>query len=175
MHTEFRYGKLKYISFVLIDIICLVISNLIALTIYSAGKDLTYNFNNHADVMIVMIIIDIVVTIIFSTLRRVLRWKKERELDESARHVFYCLIILGVFLFLTKSGADYSRATVLLAYAIDYVLIWFFRTSWRFLLQRWIKRSKKPTVFLFTTDAFLDEGKERLKDLGFDVKCSPAI
>ena len=170
MHTEFRYGKLKYISFILIDIACLILANYIALYIYVGSKDLTYTFSDHYSVVIAMIVIDLVVTIVFSTLRRVLRWRKEREIYESARHVFFCLIILGVFLFLTKSGPEYSRVTVLLAYGIDYVLIWFFRTSWRFILQRWLKKSKKNTVLLMTTDGFLDEGVERLKELNFDVK-----
>ena len=170
MHTEFRYGKLKYISFILIDIACLILANYIALYIYVGSKDLTYTFSDHYSVVIAMIVIDLVVTIVFSTLRRVLRWRKEREIYESARHVFFCLIILGVFLFLTKSGPEYSRVTVLLAYGIDYVLIWFFRTSWRFILQRLLKKSKKDTVLLMTTDGFLDEGVERLKELNFDVK-----
>jgi len=170
MHTEFRYGKLKYISFILIDIACLILANYIALYIYVGSKDLTYTFSDHYSVVIAMIIIDLVVTIVFSTLRRVLRWRKEREIYESARHVFFCLIILGVFLFLTKSGPEYSRVTVLLAYGIDYVLIWFFRTSWRFILQRWLKKTKKDTVLLMTTDGFLDEGVERLKELNLDVK-----
>lgn len=170
MHTEFRYGKLMYISFILIDIGCLILANFISLYVYVGSEGLAYTFSDHYSVVIAMIVIDLVVTIFFSTLRRVLRWRKEREFYESARHVFYCLIILGVFLFLTKSGPEYSRAIVLLAYAADYVLIWFFRTSWRYILQRWIKSSKKQTVLLVTTDGFLDEGVERLKELNFDVK-----
>ena len=173
MHTELKYGRLKYLSFLLIDIVCLVIANFISLYVYIGRQGIPYDFYNHYSVVIAMVVIDIGVTFFFSTLRRVLRWRKEREFYESARHVFYCLIILGVFLYLTKSGSDYSRGTVLLAYAIDYVLIWFFRTSWRFILQRIIKKakeSKKQTVLLMTTDGFLSEGVERLKELGFDVK-----
>lgn len=170
MHTEFRYGRLRYLLFLLIDVVCLVVANFISLYIYVRSKNLPYSIDDHISVVIAMVVIDIAVTIIFSTLRRVLRWKKERELYESARHVFFCLVILGVYLFLTKSGAGYSRVIVLTAYGIDYVLIWFFRTSWRFILQRWRKKPEKQTVLLMTTDGFLEEGVEKLKALGFDVK-----
>ena len=170
MHSELRYGRLTYISFVLIDIGCLVLANVVSLNFFVRERDLSYSFNKHLSVVIAMIVIDLAVTVFFSTLRRVLRWRKERELYESARHVFYCLIILGVYLFVTKSGAEYSRMIVLTAYGIDYILIWFFRTSWRTILHRCRKKPERPTVLLMTTDGFLEEGIERLKELNFDVK-----
>ncbi len=170
MHLEFRYGRLKYICFIIIDLACLILANYISLYLYVRNKDISYSLDDHISVVIAMVVIDICVTFVFSTLRRALRWKKEREVYESARHVFFCLIILGVYLFLTKSGADYSRVIVLTAYVIDYVLIWFFRTSLRFVLQRWRKKPPKQTVLLMTTDGFLEEGVERLKELNYDVK-----
>lgn len=170
MHKELRYGRLKYLSFILIDISCLVLANAISLYIYVGSKHVAYSFDDHYSVVIAMIVIDVAVTFFFSTLRRVLRWRKEREFYESARHVFYCLIILGVYLFLTKSGADYSRVIVLTAYGIDYLLICFFRTAWRYVLSRCRKKPEKPTVLLMTTDGFLDEGIERLKELNLDVR-----
>jgi len=167
MHTELRYGKLKYLSFLLLDIICLMLANFLSFYIYLGS---TYNVEDHYFVVIVMIVIDIIVTFVFSTLRRVLRWKKRRELYESGRHVFFCFIILGVFLFLTKTGPDYSRAVVVMAYVFDYVFIGFGRTAWRFILSRCRRKPENPTVFLMTTDRFMDEGVERLKELNFDVQ-----
>lgn len=170
MHTEFRYGRLKYLSFVMIDIACLFLANLISFYFYAGIKHLPYSFDRHYNVMMAMVAIDAGVTIVFSTLRRVLRWKKERELYESARHVFYSLVILGVYLFLTKSGSDYSRVIVLTAYAIDYALIWLGRTAWRFLLLRLHRKTKRPTVLLLTTDGFVRDGIESLREIGCDVK-----
>lgn len=170
MHTEFRYGRLKYLSFVIIDIACLLLANLISFYFYAGIKHLPYSFDRHYNVMMAMVAIDAGVTIVFSTLRRVLRWKKERELYESARHVFYSLVILSVYLFLTKSGSDYSRVIVLTAYAIDYAMIWLGRTAWRFLLLRLHRKSKRPTVLLLTTDGFVRDGIESLREIGCDVK-----
>ncbi len=170
MHTELRYGRIRYLSFLLIDIACLVFANVLAFWIYLSDRNVSYNIYDHFTVIIAMIIIDIFVTFVFSTLRRVLRWRKRRELYESARHVLYCFIILGVYLFIIKGGADYSRAVVLLAYTIDYVLICAARTGWRFVLTSCLGKHGKPTVLLMTTDRFMDEGIERLKHLDLDVK-----
>ncbi len=170
MHTELRYGKLKYLSFLFLDIICLVLANFLSFYIYLGSRNIPYNFEDHYSVMIVMIVIDIIVTFVFSTLRRVLRWRKCRELYESGRHIFFCFIILGVFLFLTKTGPDYSRAVVVMVYVFDYVFIVLSRTAWRFILSRCRRKPEKPTVLLMTTDRFMDEGIERLKELNFDVQ-----
>lgn len=170
MYTELRYGRLKYLSFLILDLGCLIVANLISFHIYLGSRDLPYNITEHFSVMVVMVIIDIGVTFAFSTLRRVLRWRKRRELYESARHVFYCFIILGLYLFLTKSGAGYSRAVVLMAYCFDYVLICGGRTAWRFILSRCRRKPENPTVLLMTTDRFMDEGIDRLRELNFDVQ-----
>ena len=157
-------------SFLLLDLVCLVAANALSLWFYLGSKDIPYTFNDHYSVVIVMMVIDIIVTLAFSTLRRVLRWRKRRELYESARHVLYCLIILGVYLFLTKSGAGYSRAVVLMAYGLDYLFICGGRTVWRFVLLKCHGKPEKPTVLLMTTDRFMDEGIERLRELNYDVR-----
>ena len=40
----------------------------------------------------------------------------------------------------------------------------------RFAFQRWRKKPEQQSVFLMTTDGFLQEGIERLKERGFDIK-----
>ena len=165
--------EIEFILFqfwILLKIRLKIVNNFISLYIYIGSKGLSYTFAHHYSVVLAMLVIDIGVTFFYNTLRRVLRWKTKRELYESARHVFCCLIVLGVFLFVTKTGAEYSRATVFLAYGMDYILIFVFRTCLRFAFQRWRKKPEQQSVFLMTTDGFLQEGIERLKERGFDIK-----
>ena len=169
MHTELKHGKILFLSFLLIDIVALIVANYLSLYINLGSRDIEYTFEEHYSVLIVMVIIDILVTFIFSSLRRVLRWRKRREIYESARHVIYCFIILGMFLFMTKTGAGYSRAVVLMAYSLDYIFICGGRTAWRFIYTRIRKKPKKPIVLLMTTDRFVDEGIERLQELDYDI------
>lgn len=168
MHYELKYGKWKYLLFVITDILCIALSNQLALWIYLYNKNISYGFRSHIPIMLEMVIIDLFVTVLFSSLRRVLRWRKRREVYESARHIFFSFIILGLFLFITKSGADYSRMVVFIAYGIDYVLILLSRTVLRYILTRCCK--KPGTTLLMTTDRFVDEGIQELNDLKYEVK-----
>jgi len=169
MHYEIRYGHWKYFSFVVLDLICLGTANIAALWLYLGRRNIGYNFTDHYSVIIVMFVIDIFVTFFFSSLRRVLRWRKRREIYESARHVLFSFIILGLYLFITKTGAGYSRAVVTLAYGFDFLLLMLMRTIWRYLLTALIKRRSKKTAFLMTTDRFAEEGIEELKKLNYEV------
>ncbi len=169
MHTELHYGRLMYLSFLALDLVCLVIANILSLEIYIGNSNIRYNFTDHYSVIIVMIVIDIGVTFVFSTLRRVLRWRKRRELYESARHVLFCFTILGLYMFITKNGSGYSRAVVTIAYILDFVFIAFCRTALRFILSRCIRKPEKPNVLLMTTDRFVDEGIEKLKQLNYNI------
>ena len=117
-----------------------------------------------------MLFIDIFVTFFFRSLRRVLRWRKRRELYESARHILFSFIILGLYLFITKTGAGYSRAVVILAYGFDLLFLISFRTIWRYILTRLIRLNSGKTAFLMTTDRFAEEGIEELRRLNYDVR-----
>ena len=79
MHTELRYGKGKYLSFLFFDIACIILANFLSFYFFSGNRNTVYKIENHYSVMAVMVLIDIGVTFAFSTLRRVLRWRKRRE------------------------------------------------------------------------------------------------
>ena len=168
MPNELRYGKWKYVCFVLVDLISLVLANYLSLWLYLQNNEINYTFRMHFPVMLAMIIIDLIVTFVFSTLRRVLRWKKRREVYESFRHVIICLVFLSLYLFTTRSGSDFSRVIVLLSYGLDYVFLIVFRTGLRCIMTRLMNR--KSTALLMTTDRFADEGIKELTELGYNVK-----
>lgn len=168
MPKELRYGRWKFIGFVLVDVLSLLLANYLSLWLYLQDNEINYNFRMHFPVMLAMIIIDLIVTFFFTTLRRVLRWRKRREVYESARHIIICLVFLALYLFVTRSGSEYSRVIVLLTYSFDFILLVVFRTGLRCIMNRFINR--KATALLMTTDRFADEGIKELTDLGYNVK-----
>ena len=168
MHYELKYGRWKYLCFVIVDLLCLLLSNGISLIVYRGVNDVNYGIGSHIAVVTVMCVIDLCVTFFFSTLRRVLRWRKRREVYESARHVFFCFIILGLYLFITKSGADYSRMIVFLAYGFDFILILGARTTLRYIMTRVIKNER--SVLLMTTDRFVEEGIKEIQELNYNTQ-----
>lgn len=168
MPKELRYGRWKFIGFVLVDLLCLILASYLSLWLYLQNNEINYSFRMHFPVMLAMIIIDLIVTFFFTTLRRVLRWRKRREVYESARHIIICLVFLALYLFVTRSGSEYSRVIVLLTYGFDFVLLVVFRTGLRCIMNRCI--NSKSTALLMTTDRFVDEGIKELTDLGYNVK-----
>ena len=170
MRDQFRRGRLKWVSFILLDLICLVIANGIAVWIYLVFGDLSFGIADYALIVAYMVVIDFVVTIAFNTLDRVLRTRKKKELIESAKHVLISFVGLALLLFSTKQGAEFSRVTVYLAYAIYYILIVLGHIGWKELLR--INRSERliPTALLVTTAGYANEGLSVVENAGMVVK-----
>ena len=169
MRNELRYGRWKYLCFVLIDLLALILASILSLWLYQQNMGVDYTLSAHFSVIIPMIVIDLAVTFFFSTLRRALRWREMREFYESGRHVIISLVFLGLYLFITKSGPDFSRAIVLLSYGFDYIFLLAFRTGLRFIMAKCYK--DKSTALLMTTDRFVDEGIKELTKVGLNVRC----
>ena len=65
MGLELRYGKLKYISFIVLDLICLYLANLAAFGIYVEQTHVPYDPSDHLPVLVIMLVIDVAVTLVF--------------------------------------------------------------------------------------------------------------
>ena len=170
MKNQLRYGKLKYISFIVLDLLCLIAANVIASRLYVEMGRLRYSYRVHRSIVVYMLVIDLFVTLAFNTLNRVLRRRTVKEIVESAKHVALSFVLLATVLFTTKLGADYSRVTVYLAYLIYFVLLVGLHIAWKWLLMKCLKHNDCPTALLMTTDKFLQEGIDTLTKSGVDIK-----
>ena len=173
MKNQLRYGKLKFISFVLLDLLCLAGANMLAAWVYISTHNARrhrYSYADHWSIVVFMLVIDVFITIAFNTLNRVLLRRALKELVESVKHVALSFVLLALVLFTTKLGADYSRFTVYLAYGIDLALLVGTHIAWKALLKRLLRHGRKPTALLMTTDKFLDEGIDTLTKTGVDVR-----
>ncbi|MBR3125217.1 MAG: WxcM-like domain-containing protein [Mogibacterium sp.] len=129
-----------------------------------------YKFENYRPIVFIMMAVYFFATICFDTLIIVLRRIIRVELIECAKHVAVSFVVVSVILFTTKTGATFSRAIVYTAYIIYFVLIVAVHIIWKKLLKRRIvKRDKKKTALLMTTDRFAYEGIEELAKEGYDV------
>ena len=170
MSEQLRRGGLKYISFILLDLFCLLIANVVAVYLYLQFGDLRFGIADYAIVACYMAVIDVVVIIAFNTLDRVLRRRKKKEIVESAKHVFISIVILALLLFSAKQGAEFSRATIYMAYVIYFCLIVLARIGWKELIK--INRSGRqiPTALLVTTAGYANEGLGVVENAGMVVK-----
>ena len=175
MLDDLRYGRLKYILFVILDVALLIFSNVLASWFYLSGHNGNYGFSNYAPVVSIMVIIDLLVTAFLNTLRLALRRSKRKEVISGVKHVGISFAALAVVLYSLRQGSAYSRVTVFLAYGFYFV---FFVCShivikelFRFARRRARKKNgKRRTAILMTTDRFVEEGLEELKKIDVDVK-----
>ena len=170
MREQLRRGGLKYVSFIFLDLVCLVIANALSVLIYLEFGDLSFRIADYAVVVAYMAVIDVVVTLAFNTLNRVLRRRKKKEVAESAKHVVICFVILALLLFSTKQGAEFSRVTIYLAYSLYFVLIVLARIGWKELNKANRNDRQIPTALLVTTAGYSNEGIAAVEKAGIVVK-----
>ena len=171
MRNEIRHGRLKYFSFIIVDLICLIGANALASWLYLERNPNSYSLEEYSTIVIFMVAIDVLVTLVFNTLKRVLRRRKRREVLESLKHVVISFAFLGLALFTAKQGAEYSRVTVFMAYGFDFIFIVLFRILWKNCLGLLKRKSDKPAAMLMTTDSFAEEGLKELDKKGIQAKC----
>ena len=164
---EIRLGGMKFISFIIIDLLCLIAANLIPSSFYL--NKVGINYIDHVTVLIVACLVDVFITFALNTLSRVLRRGLVRELYECIKHIIACFVALSLILFITKSGAEYSRVVIIFTYGIDFVFIFAFRSLWKKVL---LSRSQNAvtTALVMTADSFADEAVEALKKKNAVVK-----
>lgn len=170
MKNELRHGRLKYISFLIIDLVCVVLSNILAVRLYLGFADVKYSMAEHIPVIYLMLLVDIIVTAGFNTLREVLRRRKRIEILETFKHVAISFVLLAMILFTTKSGAEYSRMIVFLAYFLEFVLMLGCRYIWKKILMKAYWKNNSETALLMTTDSFATEALSDLRKAGVDAK-----
>lgn len=170
MKTDLHYGRAKYVSFIVLDIICLITANLLAMRLYlSREAIINYGYEDHLPVVIVMVAIDLSVIIVLNPFCRALRRRRRTEIITGIRHVSDNFFLLAVILFTFRQGAVYSRATVYLAYIIYLLLFITTHQVLKRVLQR-RARHEGETAILVTTDRFAQEGLEELKKLNIEVR-----
>ena len=169
MKSQFIYGRLRYVSFILLDILCLIVANIIAAQIYLTFNKQRFELTEYAVMVLYMVIIDIFVTIAFNTLSNVLRRNKQEEVIASTKHVASSFLLLVLFLFSIKRGAAFSRVTTYLAYTIYLSLVILCHTVWKELLRANRNKGNVSTAFLVTTTRYSEEGLDIIENAGIKV------
>ena len=171
MIKELSQGRWRFLSFILVDLLCLLLSNSIAYWVYiSFISDANLRYN-HLSVVAFMVCIDLVITLLYNSIHLALRRRIRTEFFESFMHSLLSFCLLTVVLFTAKRSSDYSRITIFLAYTLNILFLIGFRVLWKRLLKSIISRKKEHrTALLMTTDRFLEEGIEELKKVDVDVE-----
>ncbi len=169
MIEQLRYGKSKYLSFVLLDAMCLVLAAVLSVWFYLTKRSVNVWNNGYLLVIGMMVAVELLVTATFNTCNNVLRRGIYKEAFECLKHVAVSIVVLTFVLFSIKKGAFYSRVTLYLTYGCHYLFLLLSHT----LLKKVFKKKhafSAPAEFLVTTSEYAEEGLAAIESSGTAAK-----
>lgn len=130
MYRKNTKGWLKHIDFIILDLICLQISFVLAYFIRNGSVHL-YDVFLYRNMAIIIELIDLMVLLLFGTLKGVLKGGHYKEFVKTLNHVLIVGLFAVLYLFTIQKGILFSRFVLFLAIAIYLVLTYIVREIWK--------------------------------------------
>ena len=108
MYRKNAKGWLKHIDFIILDMICLQIAFVVAYFIKNGNIHLYNNFL-YRNMAIIIELADLMVLLIFGTLKGVLKRGHYQEFVKTPKHGLIVCLFSGLYLFTAQTGIFFSR------------------------------------------------------------------
>lgn len=166
MYRKSTNTWLKHADFILIDLIALQVSFVLAYVIRGRGSwaygDLLYRY-----MAIFLALADIAVMGFYGTLKNVLKRGHWQNFVITAGHTLILAATAMTYLFLTKTGGDYSRLQLAITFLLYFVLAFGARELWKQAVVRRMKVGEGDRSLLIVTTA--EEAKNVVAAIRADV------
>lgn len=169
MYKRNVQGWMKHIDFILWDILILQASFVLGYMIRHGWGKWPYLQSDYKSLAVVLIVVDILVAVIFSTMHNVMKRGYLKELTATIKHVALVLLMMSLYLFSTQAGDVYSRVTIYLTAGFHLILGYFIRILWKPLIRRINKGKNKGAMILVAEENSVSRILKKASDLdGFD-------
>lgn len=121
MYRKNANGWLKHIDFIILDMICLQIAFVMAYFIKNGNIHLYNNFL-YRNMAIILEVADLMVLLIFGTLKGVLKRGYYQEFVKTLKHGFIVGLLAILYLFTVQKGVFFSRFILFLTIGIYFIL-----------------------------------------------------
>ena len=149
MYLSLKGRLSKHIDFIIIDIICMELSFVIAYFIRHNNLELL-NSTFYRSVLIILVVINLITCYIFNTMKDVLKRGNQLEFYATVKQVTLTIMMLLVYLFVTKTSDEVSR-NVIITFPFIYLIISFItRLIYKSLLTKMLKNNTKRQMILIT-------------------------
>lgn len=156
MYSSKPQGWAKHTDFIILDILCLHVAFVLAY-ITRHGFRNPYANDLYLNVAIVYTITDVMVLIMNSTMKNVLKRGAYRELLQTSKHVFLVAVVISVFLFSVQQAEAFSRITFYLTAGYYGLLSYLVRLLWKRFLRKKKKNSLSAAVYIVTMSPRAEE------------------
>ena len=165
MHRKTTNSFIKHLDFLIIDLILLAGAYVLAFLIRHSWMIPKYMVNVFLQYGIVLLIVFLLISIISSSYKDILHRNKWRELVQTVFQVVLTMVILLLYLFITKQSQILSRWVVILTALIAIVLIWPVRVLWKHAIRmRLLKNNigSREQMLLILDSSTLDASMEEI-------------
>ncbi len=163
MYRDRIKGWLKHYDFILLDILCLILSFGCSYLI-RFSDNLTNQLHHYRNVGLALLLIDIAVIFFASIYSDVL---KRGYFKETAKTFYQTCLVIGMetfYLFAVKEGSRYSRQVLLVTGLLYWILSSAVRIGWKAVLKKYSRRITNNTLILATTADCAEEVLDNLKN-----------
>lgn len=122
MHIEEKSSWIKHLDFIAINLISVILAFMIAYFIKFGDLGFIYSYAWRS-VLLIMCLINLVVTFMMNPYSGIFRRPYYEDAVKMGLFTLYSFILVGIFFYVMKVGAVYSRITIVLTFAIYYVLV----------------------------------------------------
>lgn len=156
MYRKGAEGWMKHLDFILLDVLCLQLSFVLACFL-RLGKAWPYGDNMYRKIAIVLVIIDLLVAVLFNSMKNVLKRGVYKELAESVKHVALVVFIVTFYLFSVQEGETYSRIVIYLTAIFHVATGYAARLLWKKVLHSWGLKEYARSLLILTVDSRAEE------------------
>lgn len=162
MYRKNANGWLKHIDFIILDMICLQIAFVMAYFIKNGNIHL-YNDYLYRNMAIILEVADLMVLLIFGTLKGVLKRGYYQEFVKTLKHGFIVCLLAVLYLFTVQKGVFFSRFILFLTIGIYFILTYIVRELWKTHIKKGVNSGKRRKLLIVTSSTIADKVIENVE------------
>ncbi len=142
MYEKKSDGWKKHLDFIILDILCLMLSMFPAYMIRKGDGEMLRDTQAYYSLIIVMAVLDFVISVSSNAYKHVLNRGYYLEMIATIKQAFLLSLSTTAYLFITQTSETFSRVVVVLTIIVYSVLSYTIRILWKLRLR---KRMKEQT------------------------------
>ena len=166
MYRKNANGWLKHVDFMILDMICLQIAFVMAYFIKNGNIHLYNNFL-YRNMAIILEVADLMVLLIFGTLKGVLKRGHYQEFVKTLKHGFIVCLLAVLYLFTVQKGIFFSRFILFLTIGIYFILTYIVRELWKSHIKKGVNNGKRRKLLIVTSSAIADRVIENINKTNY--------
>lgn len=156
MYRKNANGWLKHIDFMILDMICLQLAFMVAYFIRNGDIHL-YNDFLYRNMAIIIELADLMLLLIFGTLKGVLKRGHYQEFVKTLKHALIVCFLAVLYLFTVQKGVFFSRFILFLTIGIYFILTYTVRELWKRNIKKGFNSGKRRKLLIVTSSIIADK------------------